>query len=93
MLLNSFLILVQGWSCFSPTFSVVKFFSYYVELPIMLVMFVGWKILERTKLVSAEDMDLETDAYTIEAMTLEERDAKIQPRWRTRVEETWRWFL
>ena len=42
VILNCFLVLVQGWSCFSPKFSGVDFVSFYVELPIMLVMFVGW---------------------------------------------------
>lgn len=66
VILNSVLVLVQGWSCFSPTFSGVDFVSYYIELPIMAVMFVAWKLIKRTKFVKASDMDLETDVYTIE---------------------------
>ena len=63
--LNTVIILVQGWSSFSPKFSVVDFFSYYVELPIMAVMFMGWKLFKRTKIVRVESMDLHTDVYTI----------------------------
>ena len=51
-------MLVQGWSCFSPSFSAVDFVSYYIELPIFVVMIIGWKLIKR--------MDLVTDVYTIE---------------------------
>lgn len=61
--LNSVLILVQGWSCFSPRFSPVDFVSFYVEIPIMVVMFVFWKIFKRTKFVHLHEMDLTTDRY------------------------------
>jgi AAT family amino acid transporter len=60
---NSFLVLIQGWSAFSPTFDAVSFVSYYIELPVMLIMYVGWKLWKRTKIVKLEDMDLETDVY------------------------------
>lgn len=63
--LNCVLVLVQGWSCFSPTFSGVDFVSYYVELPIMLVMFMFWKLLKRTKFVHRDQMDFITDRYDL----------------------------
>ncbi|KAI9761389.1 MAG: hypothetical protein M4579_001039 [Chaenotheca gracillima] len=65
VILNSFLVLVQGWSCFSPMFSGVDFVSYYIELPIMLVMIVAWKLIKRTHWVKLEEMDLETDVYVV----------------------------
>jgi len=71
------IILVQGWSCFSPTFSAVDFVSYYIELPIMLVMYLGWKLYKKTKIVSYQDMDLDTDVYVItEEEKLEELKEK-----------------
>jgi len=39
--------------------------SYYIELPVMLLMYGGWKLLKKTKLVSLEAMDLETDVHKI----------------------------
>lgn len=63
VILNSFLVLVQGWSCFSPRFSAVDFVSFYIELPVMLLMYVVWKLAKKTKTVSLADMDLETDVY------------------------------
>ncbi|RMZ84361.1 hypothetical protein DV738_g791, partial [Chaetothyriales sp. CBS 135597] len=65
VVLNSVLVLVQGWSCFSPRFKVVDFVSYYIELPIMLVMIVGWKLLKRTRFLHVRDMDLLTDRYDL----------------------------
>jgi amino acid transporter, AAT family len=63
IILNIFLVLVQGWSAFSPKFDGVSFVSYYIELPIMLIMYVGWKLWHRTKIVGLDEMDLETDRY------------------------------
>lgn len=59
--LNSVLVLVQGWTAFSPSFGAVDFVSYYIELAIMVVMFVAWKLIKRTKIVKLEEMDLVTD--------------------------------
>lgn len=63
--LNSVLVLVQGWSCFSPTFSGVDFVSFYVEIAIMFVMIVFWKVFKRTKFVRLHEMDLVTDRYDL----------------------------
>lgn len=61
--LNSVLILVQGWSSFSPRFSAVDFVSYYVEIGIMIVLFVLWKVVKRSRFVRLDDMDFVTDRY------------------------------
>ena len=91
ILLNSFLVLVQGWSSFSPSFSVVTFFSLYIELPIMLVMYLGWKLLKRTKLVGLRDMDLETDTHTLEEIDPE--DDLRKSAWKKKAYDIWRWIL
>ncbi|KAK2467860.1 hypothetical protein APHAL10511_000155 [Amanita phalloides] len=41
----STLILVQGWSSFIPKFSPTDFASYYIELLVMIVMFIIWRTL------------------------------------------------
>jgi AAT family amino acid transporter len=61
--LNIVLVLVQGWECFSPYFKRVDFVSYYIEIPIMIVMFLAWKLVKRTHFVSNSEMDLHTDRY------------------------------
>ncbi|EZF71495.1 hypothetical protein H105_06449 [Trichophyton soudanense CBS 452.61] len=62
--LNGLLILVQGWSSFSPKFKPVDFVSFYIQLPVILCMFLTWKfVVKKTKLVKLEEMDLLTDRY------------------------------
>lgn len=91
VVLNTVLVLVQGWSCFSPTFSGVDFVSYYIELPIMLVMFLGWKIWKRTRLVKLDEMDLETDVYVVQPGDIV--DIEDRPGWRGKVVTLMRWLL
>ncbi|KAK4556285.1 Basic amino-acid permease [Recurvomyces mirabilis] len=76
VVLNSFLVLVQGWSCFSPSFAPVDFVSYYIELPIMFIMIVAWKLIKQTKFQRASEMDLVTDVYTKEDIEPEEKGWK-----------------
>jgi len=38
---------VQGWSSIIPRFSAIDFISFYVEIPVMFVMFVAWMVLRR----------------------------------------------
>ncbi|KAL9605892.1 MAG: hypothetical protein Q9179_000913 [Wetmoreana sp. 5 TL-2023] len=90
VVLNSFLVLVQGWSSFSPSFDVVTFFSLYIELPIMLIMYIAWKLLKRTMIVRLLDMDLETDTYPAETI---DPAADEKGGWRRRAYDIWRWVL
>ncbi|KAL1885833.1 Basic amino-acid permease [Paecilomyces lecythidis] len=66
VVLNIFLVLVQGWSSFSLRFDVVNFVSYYIEIPIMVFMFLGWKLYKKTKVVRLDEIDLLTDRYRLE---------------------------
>lgn len=91
VILNTFLVLVQGWSSFSPSFDVVTFFSLYIELPIMLIMYLGWKLFKRTKIVRLHEMDLETDTYTAEDLAQDAETGKN--KWRKRIHRTWKWLL
>ncbi|KDQ49380.1 hypothetical protein JAAARDRAFT_187084 [Jaapia argillacea MUCL 33604] len=40
------LILIQGWSSVVPRFSPVDFVSFYIEIPVMTLMFVGWLVVK-----------------------------------------------
>ena len=64
--LNTVLVLVQGWSCFSPNFKPVDFVSYYVEIAVMIVMICVWKLVKRTRFVRLGDMDLVTDRFDLQ---------------------------
>lgn len=80
-------MLVQGWSCFSPKFDGVSFVSYYIELPIMLIMYVVWKLLKKTKTVALSEMDLETDTYTADEKVIEETG------WKAKVKNVVTWLF
>lgn len=90
LILNIFLVLVQGWSCFSPSFDGVSFVSYYIELPVMLVMYVGWKLWKRSKLVSSSKMDLDTDVYIVPQ---EERSLEGPKGWRGKAYTILTWLF
>ncbi|OKL59704.1 hypothetical protein UA08_05184 [Talaromyces atroroseus] len=77
VVLNIVLVLVQGWSCFSPRFNGVDFVSYYIEIPIMVLMFVFWKLVKRTRFVRLNEMDLVSDRYD-GGLTSEERTVVLE---------------
>ncbi|PHH86428.1 hypothetical protein CDD83_10261 [Cordyceps sp. RAO-2017] len=88
VILNSCLVLVQGWSCFSPKFDAVSFISFYVELPIMIIMYAGWKWFKRTKLVGLGEMDLVTDVHMAD-----EEAAEEEKGWRAKAKRIFTWLL
>lgn len=85
--LGSVIVLVQGWSCFSPVFSPVDFVSYYVELPVFALMVVVWKLVKKTKMKRASEMDLVTDVYTVED-TVED----VETGWKEKASRVGTWF-
>jgi amino acid transporter, AAT family len=91
--LNTVLVLVQGWSCFSPNFSGVDFVSYYVEIPIMIVMFIFWKVVKRTRFVHLGDMDLLTDRYDLKSAPEDVAGGEQKRKWKTIVSEDDRTWL
>ncbi|KAI8931786.1 hypothetical protein NX059_011423 [Plenodomus lindquistii] len=76
VLLNSFIVLVQGWTAFSPKFGAIDFVSFYLELPIFVGMIIIWTLVKRTKFRNANKMDLETDVYTKDDMEPVEKSWK-----------------
>ena len=57
----------------------------------MLVMYLGWKVLKRTKVVRLLEMDLETDTYPVERLVSSSEAGKSA--WRDRAYSIWRWLL
>lgn len=82
---NIFLIFVQGWSCFSPSFDVILFITYYIELPLMVAMFVVWKYLKKTTFYSLKEIDLATNIYTSEHAGDDQRT-----NWKMKLLNFWR---
>ncbi|KAJ7647551.1 amino acid permease/ SLC12A domain-containing protein [Roridomyces roridus] len=48
----SVLIIVQGWSSVFPVFSPVSFLSFYIEIPVMVLMYLVWALLHRETVLS-----------------------------------------
>ena len=57
----------------------------------MLVMYLGWKLLKRTKVVKLIEMDLETDTYPAEK--LDPAPSAGKSAWREKAYHIWRWLL
>ncbi|QSZ29994.1 hypothetical protein DSL72_004512 [Monilinia vaccinii-corymbosi] len=91
VVLNVVIVLVQGWSSFSPVFSGVDFVSYYIELPVMAVMWLGWKWFKGTKVVSYEEMDLISDVHYIGEEDMKEGENEKTAR--EKVEAVLRWIF
>ncbi|KAH9080268.1 amino acid permease-domain-containing protein [Lactarius deliciosus] len=45
----STIILIQGWSSVIPRFSAADFFSFYIELPVMALMYLLWLLVQRVR--------------------------------------------
>jgi AAT family amino acid transporter len=91
LVLNGVIILVQGWNSFSPKFTAVTFVSYYIELPIMLFMYVVWKLVHKTRMVAYEEMDLETDVYVVGKEDL--KATELEKSTRGKVEKVLGWIF
>ena len=52
-------ILINGFAVFFA-FNASDFLTAYINIPIFIVLYVGWKLVKRTKAWRAEDMDFVT---------------------------------
>lgn len=63
-----FVVTTYGYSTFLPgQWSVSSFFTYYTMVLVAPVLFFGWKLIKRTKLIKAHEMDLVWDRPIIDA--------------------------
>lgn len=58
----SAIILIQGWTAFSP-WDVESFFANYVELGIFPLLYVVWRVVKRSKTPSLLQIDLDSGRY------------------------------
>lgn len=59
----SVIILVQGWSAFSP-WDVESFLSNYIELPVFALCYIAWRVIrQRGKTPSLHQIDLDSGRY------------------------------
>ncbi|GJE95838.1 amino acid permease [Phanerochaete sordida] len=55
---TSALIIIQGWSSVIPHFSGVDFVSFYIEIPIMIVMYLIWLFVNRIPVIKSKLADI-----------------------------------
>ncbi|KAI1173507.1 amino acid permease/ SLC12A domain-containing protein [Nemania sp. FL0916] len=60
VLLNLFLVFISGYSVFIGGFAAVDFVFDYIVIVIFTLLFLGWKIIKRTKFVNLREVDLVT---------------------------------
>lgn len=58
IVINSFLVVIAGYGVFIGGFHVVDFVVNYVVVAVFVVLFCGWKVIKRTKLVPLAEIDL-----------------------------------
>lgn len=71
------IIFIQGFQAFAPTFSVSGFFTSYVSLIVLAVVFAGCQLYYRCRfLTRIEELDIDSDRREIECIIWEEEEPK-----------------
>ncbi|CZT17998.1 related to amino acid permease [Ramularia collo-cygni] len=60
IVLNTFLVIVAGYANFVGAFHVVDFVINYIVIVVFVVLYVGWKVIKRTRFVPLAEVDLLT---------------------------------
>lgn len=58
--INTFLVIIAGYSVFVDGFHAVDFVINYIVIAVFVVLYSGWKVWKRTKVVPLAEMDLRT---------------------------------
>lgn len=62
------ILFIQGYTVFLPgQWSTQTFFFYYAMIIVCAVLFIGWKVIKKTKFVKPEEADLVWDKPIIDA--------------------------
>ncbi|KAG6360878.1 hypothetical protein INS49_011945 [Diaporthe citri] len=77
--INTLLVFIAGYSVFIGHFDAVGFVINYIVIAVFVVLFCGWKILKRTKVVPLMEMDLTTGRRQI-PRTVESSDVDLEKR-------------
>ncbi|QLQ78755.1 hypothetical protein HG537_0B01040 [Torulaspora globosa] len=71
------IIFIQGFQSFSPTFNVSGFFTAYISLIILAIIFIGCQLYYRCRfLTKIEELDIDSDRREIECVIWEEEEPK-----------------
>lgn len=69
--INSLLVIIAGYSVFVDGFHAVDFVINYIVIAVFVVLYCGWKIVKRTKIVPLAEMDLKTGRRDIPRVGVE----------------------
>lgn len=71
------IIFVQGFEAFSPVFDVAKFFTDYISLILLVVIYIGCQLYYRCRFIwKLEDIDIDSDRREIENIIWEDDEPK-----------------
>lgn len=80
-----FIILIKNFTVFlgHGDFPYKTFITGYIILPVFVIMFVGYKLIKKTKLIKPEDVDLDTyrDVVDAEEAEFQRKDEEQQAIW------------
>lgn len=62
MFVTSLVMIFKGFSAFTPKFNINSFVTNYIGIPIFILLWFGWKIVNKTPFHRASEMDLFTGA-------------------------------
>lgn len=85
LIINVLIILTQGFTCWIPEFNVTDFFVNYVSLMLFVVLYLGHKLIFRTRFVSPLEADLDTGRMELDDPVWEKRPTTIWGR-------IWEWI-
>jgi amino acid transporter, AAT family len=85
---------VQTYSVVVPKFVLVDFISLYLQVPVFLTFYFGWKIWHRSSVVDLRKVDLEEDQYRPDSETRAQLDREEEQRQaKLSSSQGWRWRL
>ncbi|OAV99426.1 hypothetical protein PTTG_04513 [Puccinia triticina 1-1 BBBD Race 1] len=74
------IIIFNGFEVFlTGKWSISKFVSAYISLPIFVVFFIGWKTYHKTDFVRLDQMDFETGRRELDLMDAMEKEKEVEP--------------
>lgn len=79
IVINTLLVFIAGYSVFVGGFDAVGFVINYIVIAVFILLFCGWKILKRTKVVPLLEMDLTTGRRQV-PINMEVDDVDMEKR-------------
>ncbi|KAF8518871.1 amino acid permease-domain-containing protein [Gautieria morchelliformis] len=87
------IIIIQGYSSIIPQFSPINFVSLYLQLPSMLILIIGWKLVHRIRSPDLSLIDLHAEEH-VDAKDDWRDDAEREQRTKGNLGWAWRtWYL